>query len=103
MWRDILDFARQLLTLSITSEQNTQEIKALRQQVGDLAELQRASNFKLRHEIESLRKDLQHYRESERQERKTELLQIENMLLRSDRQLPPATDVAEKSKVEQDN
>lgn len=93
MWRDILDFARQLLTLTGTSEQNTQEIKALRQQLGELAELQRVSNFKLHHEIESMRKDIGHYQERERQERKTELLQIENMLLRSDRQLPPVKDV----------
>lgn len=95
MWREILDYGRQLLMLTQTTERNTEDIKELRQEFDQLAGVTRHLTYTLQHEIASLRQEIQHMRESERQARENEMLRIENALLRSGKQLPPGNPAPE--------
>ncbi len=60
MWREILDYGRQLLTLTQTTERNTEDIKELRQEVEQLSAAMRHMAYTFQHEISSLRQEIQH-------------------------------------------
>ena len=90
MWRDILDYGRQLLELTQTVESNKKRIKELGDEVEQLSEAVRNMTYIVQHEVASLRQEMQHLRETERQARESEILPIKNAILRSGRQLPPA-------------
>mgnify|MGYP001079819281 CR=1 FL=1 len=87
MWRNLYDLAKRLLNISEGLQQNRADIKEMQKEISLLG----SAIQQLHHEIQSVRQELQHVVTSERQERKTEILQIENAILRSGKQLPPTT------------
>ncbi len=85
MWRDLFDIAKRLLNIHEDLQRNRSDIRELQ----DEMRLMGAALQQLHHEIQSVRQELQHFVAHERQERKNEILQIENALLRAGKQLPP--------------
>ena len=77
MFRDILEFARQLLTLTQTTEQNKLEIKELRQELERLTAV-----------VQRLAYEFRHGMSEERHEREKMAMRLEIQILRSDRRLP---------------
>lgn len=92
MWREILDYGRQLFALTETTQQNSEDIEKLQQGFDELSETVSQLVMIMQHENTSIRQEIQHLRETERQARENEILRIENALLRAGRQLPPDTE-----------
>ncbi len=90
MWRDILDYGRQLLELTQTTNRNSEEIKELRKELRPFTDVVQNLAYTMQSEVSLLRQEMQHLRESERAARENEMLRIENALLRSGRGLPPS-------------
>jgi hypothetical protein len=80
MWQKLYQFAKQLFSLKIQSEQNTADIKALRQELKELSNI-----------VRSLHTELQRDRENAGHEREKLLLKLENTLLRFERRLLSGT------------
>jgi chromosome segregation ATPase len=87
MWRNLYDLAKRLLNISENLQQNRADIKEIQEELRLLG----TAVQQLHHEIQSVRQELQYVVTSERQERKTEILQIENAILRSGARLPHKT------------
>jgi predicted RNase H-like nuclease (RuvC/YqgF family) len=79
MWRQLYDYARQLLTLKVQTEKNAADIKEMRQELKDLTAV-----------VQRLAFEVQRLRDNEVHEREKMALRLENALLRFERRLPPA-------------
>ena len=79
MWKKLLELFRAQVFLSRDVQENKEKIARLRQEFDDLSGLV----VRLQFEIQSLR-------EEQRHERETLMLRLENALLKFERQLPPA-------------
>ncbi len=90
MWRDILDYGRQLLELTQTAQNNKRRIKELSEENKRLADAVEGMTYFVQHEVSTLRLEMQHLRESEKAARENEILRFENTVLRAGHQLPPA-------------
>jgi len=84
MWRELLDYGRQLVGLTENSARNTADIKELRQVIDQLSTIVHDNAVASQHEFAALRQKIQHLRENE-------ILRIENALLRAGAPLPPAS------------
>lgn len=105
MWKQFLDLFRQLLLLSENAKRQQDALADLQKKNADLSgstaqNFQRVESLieRLAYEIKRLEIELQHAREREADARAREAdarerlrLEIENRLLRENRQLPPAT------------
>src|SRR5439155_3187100 len=92
MFKQFVDFARQVFNLTSKSQQHETDIKALQEENRDTRE----KLLKLREEfaaltrlVEQLLTNLEHAREVAEIERKNMLLELENRQLRASRSLPP--------------
>jgi len=79
MWKKLLELFRAQVFLARDVQENKEKIARLRQEFDDLSGLV----VRLQFEIQSLR-------EEQRHERETLMLRLENALLKFERQLPPA-------------
>lgn len=80
MWQTIVDYLRGLLTLKQQTEKNATDTENLQEDVKDLAEAFRNMAYLV-----------QRNQENEAHEREKLALRLENILLRSGRELPPGT------------
>jgi len=78
MLRQIYDYVKQLLAIKTQTEQNTADIKELRQELRTLTIA-----------VQQMRFDIDRLREKEADEREKLVLRLENALLRFERRLPP--------------
>ena len=78
MFKQIVDAVRQMLFLLRDVEQNKQGIATLKEQLAETNQLVRQLAF-----------EIQRISEREQHEREKFMLKVENILLRSERQLPP--------------
>ncbi len=78
MWRQLYDYARHLITLKEQTERNAADIKAIRDELKELTAA-----------VQQLAFELRRVRENEAHEREKMALRLENILLRSQRGLPP--------------
>jgi predicted nucleic acid-binding Zn-ribbon protein len=78
VWREFYEYARRLFTLKDQTDKNTEEIKELRQELKQLSEVVREVVYEIRR-----------MKDNEAHEREKLALRLENMLLRSERGLPP--------------
>lgn len=85
MLKDAVGFAKQVLGLTRKSQQHEEDIKGLRQEVKEVRQELRA----LAEAVQQQRFEQQRDRETGALERENLLLRLE-LLLRSERQLPPA-------------
>jgi hypothetical protein len=99
MWKQFWDLFRRVLFLTETTETNKSEIKELRKSFKESSEKTETEirelwrvNERLAYEIKRLSDKLDHKQEQEAAERKMFRLEIENQLLKANRQLPPKTD-----------
>lgn len=79
MWQKISDLAKSLFTFGEALQQNRADVKELQREVRQISTA-----------LQLLAREVQHMRESERQEREKTALQLENQLLKFERRLPPA-------------
>lgn len=86
LWRDMLDYAKQLVMLKEQTQKNTTDIKEMRQELKDLI----AAVQRLAYEVKI-------DRETAARDRENIALRLENQLLRFERRLhPPAPQQASK-------
>ena len=108
MWKDIFDLVRQTLRLTEDSQQTKTELKELQREVRDLAHKTERETLASQHktemqfaaliarierqddEIKHLRAALTESQDREAQNRHLLLLEVENQLLKAQRQLPAA-------------
>ncbi len=108
MWKDLFDLVRQTLRLTEDSQQTKTELKELQREVRDLARKAEREALDAQHksemqfaallarierqddEIKRLREILADSQERETKNRQMLLLEIENQLLKAQRQLPAA-------------
>ena len=83
--------ARDVSTLQDEVREMKKELRDLSTAMKDLAGEQGRMRDNIAHEQERMRDEIKHERERNEQERKIFMLQLENMMLRSGRQLPPAS------------
>jgi len=96
MWKDILQFGKDLILLTRETQQNKADIKkgedktvALEREVNDLRE-----DFnKLVHLVHQLSFDIERVSNREEAERKNLALQLENEMLKFERRLPQGKDL----------
>jgi phage host-nuclease inhibitor protein Gam len=116
MWKDLFDLVRQALRLAEDTQQVRAELKELQREVRDLTHRAEREALEIRHEmalqmqalraqverqndeIRHLREDLQQSHEREAVARRMLLTEVENQILKANRQLPPAS--GEKNKDE---
>src|SRR5438128_9793377 len=91
MLKQLLDFARQIVTLTRDTQQNKADIQELRQELKEVRQELREFSEVLQRLVFEMRR--QH--EADAYERKLLRLEVENALLRSERQLPPRADAGE--------
>ncbi|MDQ2730356.1 MAG: hypothetical protein M3Y56_01745 [Armatimonadota bacterium] len=84
MWQKLADLTKSLFTIGEVLQQNRTDIKELQQEVRRLSTA-----------LQLLAREVQHQRETERQERRMIRLELENALLRSERGLPPPQEKSE--------
>jgi len=77
MFKQVVDAARQMLFLLRDVEQNKHDIATLKEQVAETNQL-----------VRQLASEIQRVSEHERHERERFMLNVENVLLRFERQLP---------------
>lgn len=78
MWQKLSDLAKSLFTFGEVLQQNRSDIKELQVEVRQISTA-----------LQLLAREVQHTRESERQEREKIMLQLENQLLKFERRLRP--------------
>jgi len=78
VFKQLLDYVRQLFAVTQTLEENKQEIKELRQEVEQLTDAVRHLAYELRYSLND-----------EKHEREKLALKLENEMLRFERRLPP--------------
>lgn len=81
MWKQLYEFFTKVVTLAHRTDKLEQVIKDQQQELKELATLAQRLAYELRRT-----------NERENSEREKLLLKVENMLLKSGRQLPPAPD-----------
>jgi len=81
MFKRLVEVVRQMLFLLKDVEQNKEDLATLKEQLAETNESLRGLAF-----------ELQRVREADVHEREKLMLKIENILLRFERQLPPAKD-----------
>lgn len=86
MWKEAVNFAKQLFSLTRDVQQNKEDIKELRSEVKQL----RQEFNELTRVVERLVVEWRHDRERAEAERRVLLLEIENRFLRYERGLPPS-------------
>jgi hypothetical protein len=79
MFKQFVDAVRQVLFLLRDVEQNRKGVATLKEQLAETNQF-----------VRQLALEFRHLSEREQQEREKHALQIENILLRFERQLPPA-------------
>jgi hypothetical protein len=87
MWKKILEIAARLVTLGRELEQNRNDIKELRRDLLNLTLL-----------VQRLSDEIRLNSNHEAAEREKLALQIDNELLKFERQLPPALDISKRKK-----
>ena len=80
LWRQLIDYARQVMSLTEKTEQNAAQIRELQHEVRDLA----AALQRLAYEVHRMQ-------ENEAHEREKMQLRLENALLRFERRLTAGT------------
>ena len=88
MWKEIYEWATQLLVLSKETERNRIEIREVREEVERLTLIVQGLAF----EIKRLSEKIDHAHENETHEREKFALKIENEMLKFERRLPSAKD-----------
>lgn len=95
MWKRFLETLWQAFQLAEDTRQNKKDVKALEENILDLAAASerkfhesQLANERLVHEVQRLNDELRRLRESEESERKILRLELENYLLRQQRGLP---------------
>ena len=91
MLKDVIDFGKQLFTLTHDVQQNKSHIKDLREDVKAI----RQELTALARVVERLIVEMQHDRQNAEREREMQTLRLENMLLRRERGLPPGNTPSE--------
>jgi hypothetical protein len=86
MLKPLLDFARQVVSLTRDTQQNKADIQELRQELKEVREELREFSAVLQRFVF----EVQRQREADAYERKLLRLEVENTLLRSGRLLPPS-------------
>lgn len=79
MFKQFVDAVRQILFLLRDLEQNRKDVATLKEQLAETNQF-----------VRQLALEFRHLGEREQQEREKHALRIENILLRFERQLPPA-------------
>ena len=79
MFKQFVDAVRQILFLLRDVEQNRKDIATLKEQLAETNQF-----------VRQLALEFRHLGEREQQEREKQALRVENILLRFERQLPPA-------------
>jgi hypothetical protein len=88
MWKQLLEFGKQLFSLTRETQQNKTDLAALRQELKEMREeLKRLAEV-----VQQLKFDQQRDRENEAHEREKLLLRLEVWRLQFERQLPPGED-----------
>jgi hypothetical protein len=88
MLKQLLDFARQVVSLTRDTQQNKKDVQELRQELKEVRQELREFSAVL----QRLVFEVQRQREADAYGRKLLRLEVENTLLRSGRQLPPSTE-----------
>src|SRR5579872_5600120 len=94
MLKGVVDFAKQVFTLTRSVQQNQTDIADLREEVKDLRQevnQLRQEMAALTRVVERLMVELQHDRRDAEREREMQRLRLENILLRFERGLPPVS------------
>lgn len=81
MWQKLSDLAKSLFTFGESLQQNRADIKELQREVRQISTA-----------LQLLAREVQHQRESEKQEREKVILQLKNQLLKFERRLPLSKD-----------
>ena len=92
MWKEILEYLRQIVTLTERTEKNRNEIAALQKELADFAKATEKQFASIKLEFQRLNERITSFEKDIQNERKLILLQLENRLLRAKLQLPPADD-----------
>ncbi len=96
MWKQIYEFAKDIVLLNREIQQNKEDIKEVRGEVRDLrAEIQqlREDFNKLIFVVQQLSFDIQEVSKRETNEREKIALQLENAMLKFERRLPQGKDL----------
>ena len=88
MWQRVLDFGKQVFSLTRRVEQHEQETKELRQELATINERLRDQAA----QMEMLAYELRREREMAARDRENLMLRLENALLRFERRIPPGPD-----------
>src|SRR5438309_2058381 len=94
MWKEILEYLRQIITLTERTEKNRNEIAALQKELAEFAKATERQFAGVGLEFQRLNERINSLEKEIRNERQVILLQLENRLLRAKLQLPPADDEA---------
>lgn len=78
MWKQLLNFGKQIISLTRKTQEHDADIKEIRQELRALSETLQQMQFEQRHDRDMAARD-----------RENLLLRLENYLLRSERGLPP--------------
>jgi chromosome segregation ATPase len=94
VWKQIIDFGRQLFTLTARVQKHEEDIKDLRQGLKEVRDEIRETNRKLdllAVVVQRLDLRLDHERETAARDRENLILRLDNTLLRFERRLPPSS------------
>jgi predicted nucleic acid-binding Zn-ribbon protein len=91
MWKEIYEWATQLLVLSKETERNRTDIKEVREEVERLTLIVQGLAF----EIKRLSEKIDYARETETHEREKLALKLENEMLKFERRLPAGNEKKE--------
>ena len=90
MWKQFLELARQVFSLTEDTQKNKTDIKELRQDLKTASEKSEKNYQELKSAIERLAYEIHGIGQREEAERRILRLELENQLLRAERGLPPA-------------
>jgi hypothetical protein len=85
MWKQFLEFSKQVISLARKSQQHETDIKEIRQELKQLGEEMRG----LTTAIQQVQWEQRHDRDMAARDRENLILRLENYLLRAERGLPP--------------
>ena len=85
MWKQFLEFSKQVIALTRKSQQHESDIKEVQQELKDLTKEVRA----LAQAIQEIKWEQRHDRDMAARDRENLILRLENYLLKNNRGLPP--------------
>ncbi len=89
MWKQFLDFSKQVIALTRRSQQHETDIKEVRQEMKELRDELRA----LTKVVQQIQWEQRHDRDIAARDRENLILRLENYLLRAERGLPPGNEL----------